>query len=58
MSTLVKTPSGAWKAVIRKNGFPTTIKTLRLKRDAEDWARPTEDERCVGCSSSVPLPSG
>lgn len=48
MSTLVKTPSGSWKAVIRKNGFPTTIKTFRLKRDAEDWARRTEDEMVRG----------
>ena len=48
MSTLFKTPSGSWKAVIRKNGFPTTIKTFRLKRDAEDWARRTEDEMVRG----------
>jgi hypothetical protein len=48
MPTLVKTPSGSWKAVIRKNGFPTTIKTFRLKRDAEDWARRTEDEMVRG----------
>ena len=44
MATIVKTPSGTWKALIRKTGFPTTIKTFRLKRDAEDWARRTEDE--------------
>ena len=48
MPTLVKTPSGTWKAVIRKTGFPTTIKTFRLKRDAEDWARRTEDEMVRG----------
>ena len=46
MPTLVKTPCGSWKALSRKNGFPTTIKTFRLKRDAEDWARRTEDESC------------
>ncbi|EKO3576822.1 site-specific integrase [Vibrio metschnikovii] len=44
MATLVKTSSGTWKAVIRKTGWPTTSKTFRLKRDAEDWARRTEDE--------------
>jgi len=44
MATIVKTPSGTWKALVRKTGFPTTIKTFRLKRDAEDWARRTEDE--------------
>lgn len=48
MPTLVKTESGTWKAVIRKAGFPTTIKTFRLKRDAEDWARRTEDEMVRG----------
>ncbi len=44
MATIVKTPSGTWKAVIRKNGWPTTAKTFRTKRDAEDWARRTEGE--------------
>ena len=48
MPTIVKTPSGTWKAVIRKSGFPTSIKTFRLKRDAEDWARTTEDEMVRG----------
>lgn len=48
MATLVKTPSGTWKAVIRKAGWPTNIKTFRLKKDAEDWARRTEDEMVRG----------
>jgi len=48
MATLVKTPSGTWKAVIRKTGFPTSAKTFRIKRDAEDWARRTEDEMVRG----------
>jgi len=48
MPTIVKTPSGTWKAVIRKTGFPTTVKTFRLKRDAEDWARTAEDEMVRG----------
>lgn len=48
MATLVKTPSGTWKAVIRKSGFPTTAKTFRTKRDAEDWARRVEDEMVRG----------
>ncbi len=42
MATLVKTPSGTWKAVIRKVGFPTATKTFRTKRDAEDWSRRTD----------------
>jgi integrase len=48
MATIVKTSSGTWKAVIRKAGWPTTIKTFRLKKDAEDWARRTEDEMVRG----------
>lgn len=48
MATLVKPPSGTWKAVIRKAGWPTSSKTFRTKRDAEDWARRTEDEMVRG----------
>lgn len=48
MATLVKTPSGTWKAVIRKAGWPTTSKTFRIKRDAEDWSRRTEDDMVRG----------
>ncbi len=48
MATLVKTESGTWKAVIRKTGWPTTAKTFRTKRDAEDWSRRTEDETVRG----------
>ncbi|HCF4853135.1 TPA: tyrosine-type recombinase/integrase, partial [Pseudomonas aeruginosa] len=48
MATLVKNPSGTWKAVIRKQGWPTASKTFRTKRDAEDWARSTEDEMVRG----------
>jgi len=48
MATIVKTPSGTWKAVIRKIGWPTTAKTFRTKRDAEDWGRRTEDEMVRG----------
>ena len=40
--------TGTWKAVIRRAGFPTTIKTFRLKKDAEDWSRRTEDEMVRG----------
>lgn len=48
MATIVKTPSGTWKAVIRKAGWPTSVKTFRLKKDAEDWSRRTEDEMVRG----------
>ena len=48
MAAIVKTPSGTWKAVIRKTGWPTASKTFRTKRDAEDWARRTEDEMVRG----------
>lgn len=48
MATFVKTESNTWKAVIRKRGWPTVIKTFRTKRDATDWARRTEDEMVRG----------
>jgi len=48
VATIRKTPSATWKAVIRKRGWPTVIKTFRTKRDAEDWARRTEDEMVRG----------
>lgn len=48
MATIVKTPSGKWKALIRLTGWPTTSKTFRTKRDAEDWSRTTEDEMVRG----------
>lgn len=48
MATITKTPSATWKAIIRKRGWPTTIKTFRTKRDAQDWARRTEDEMVRG----------
>jgi hypothetical protein len=44
MSTLFKRPSGSWKAVVRKTGWPSVTKTLRIKWGAEDWARRTGDE--------------
>ena len=48
MPTITKTPSNTWKAIIRKRGWPTTIKTFRTKRDAQDWARRTEDDMVRG----------
>ena len=48
MATITKTPSNTWKAIVRKRGWPTTIKTFRTKRDATDWARRTEDEMVRG----------
>jgi len=44
MATFVKTQSGSWKAIIRIKGNPLETKTFRIKRDAIDWARTTEDE--------------
>ncbi len=48
MATITKTPSSTWKAIIRRVGWPTSAKTFRTKRDAEDWARRTEDEMVRG----------
>ena len=48
MATITKNVAGNWKAIIRKTGWPVTIKTFRTKRDAEDWARRVEDEMVRG----------
>jgi len=48
MATIVRTESGTWKALVRRSGWPTASKCFRLKRDAEDWARRTEDEMVRG----------
>lgn len=55
MPTLVKTESGRWKAVIRLRHWPTTAKTFRLRHDAIDWARHTEDEMHKGVFVRVKL---
>ncbi|MCF6188897.1 MAG: site-specific integrase [Cocleimonas sp.] len=44
MATIVKTPAGNWKALIRIKGYPPSSQTFRVKRDATNWARTTEDE--------------
>ncbi|MEP7311825.1 MAG: site-specific integrase [Pseudomonadota bacterium] len=48
MATLVHTPRGQWKALVRLQGWPTVSKTFRTKRDAQDWARHAEDEMVRG----------
>ncbi len=44
VATITRTSSGAWKAVVRKQGWPTTIKTFRTRRDTSDGVRRSEDE--------------
>ena len=48
MASVTKTPSGTWKALVRKRGYLAEIKTFRTKRDADDWARGVEDEMVRG----------
>ena len=48
VATITKTPSNTWKALVRKRGWPATIKTFRTKQDAKDWARRVEDEMVRG----------
>ena len=57
MATIVKTPSGTWKAVVRKQGWPIAAKTFRTKRDAEDRSRRAEDQMVHGFYIQRP-PSG
>lgn len=48
MARIVLTPSGKWKALIRKVGWPSVSKTFRIQRTAIDWARSIEDEMVKG----------
>jgi len=48
VATFVKTKAARWKAIIRRKGWDTASKTFRTKRDAQDWARSTEDEMVRG----------
>ncbi len=48
MATITKTPSNTRKAIVRKRGWPNTIKTFRTKRDAQDRARRVEDDMLRG----------
>ena len=48
MATIARTRSGIWGAPVRRQGWPPQIKTFRLKRDAEDWARRTETDIARG----------
>lgn len=48
MATVSKTKYGKWRALVRMSGWPTTSKNFRIKRDAETWARVTEDEMIRG----------
>ncbi|NNC99063.1 MAG: site-specific integrase [Gammaproteobacteria bacterium] len=61
MAAITQTKSGTWKAIIRRKDWPTAIKTFRLKKDAENWARIAEDEILRGIhipksvSENIPL---
>ena len=44
IATITKTSSGRWKAIIRRKGWSIVSKNFRIKRDAQDWARTTEDQ--------------
>lgn len=48
MARIVLTPSGKWKALVRKVGWPSVSKTFRIQRTAIDWARSIEDEMVKG----------
>lgn len=43
MASINKTPHGTWKVLVRRLVWPPQIKTFRLKREGEYWARETED---------------
>lgn len=48
MATIIKTPSGTWKAIVRRRGWPTAIKTHRNKEVVKKWALQVEHEMMAG----------
>lgn len=44
MSTITKLHTGRWQAQVRIKGWPNQCKNFRIRKDAESWARTTEDE--------------
>jgi len=44
MTTICKTKYGKWRALVRVSRRLATSKNFRIKRDAETWARVTENE--------------
>ena len=38
MANIARTPANTYKVIIRRRGWPTTIKTFRTKRGAQDWS--------------------
>ena len=48
MANITRTPAKTYKAIIRRRGRPTVIKTFRTKGDAKDWARRVEDQMVRG----------
>lgn len=48
MASITRTPSGTWKAQVRKLGLPSVTKTFKTKHDAEVWARSVESEQDRG----------
>ncbi len=48
MATISKTKYGKRRSLVRISGWPATSKNFRIKRDAETWARVTEDEMIRG----------
>lgn len=45
MATIVKAPSGKWKAILRKNNKVLKTKSFRLKEHAKKWARRMEADQ-------------
>jgi len=48
MATITRTPSGTWKAQVRRIGVPAVNKTFSTKHDAEVWSRSIESEQDRG----------
>lgn len=58
MAMTVKTLVSTWKALNRKKGPPTSLKTFRIKSNAQDWHTSSKTKWCRASVCYTPAPNG
>lgn len=54
MASIIKTPAGTFRALVRRKGIRTLCKTFPTKKEAERWARQAEADLEAGRPVTVP----
>lgn len=54
MASIIKTPAGTFRALVRRKGSRTLCKTFPTKKEAERWARQAEADLEAGRPVTVP----